>query len=94
MSTTFFQAPVCDSEGAKCLANIKINEAWCLKSCQGLVVTSFVKSSNESRIFFTDSKQLMKVKEQYDKYKIVTPIKNSKLKGLVKVAMLLVILPF
>ena len=81
MSITLFQAPLCDHKGIKCIESVEINEAQCLKRCEGLVVTSYVKSSDDSRILYADSKHLMKVKAQYDKYKILTPIKKSTLEG-------------
>ena len=63
-----FQETLCTSpQELDCVNNVKVDTSSCLKSCSGLIVTSFAKSELK-----TDLETLFPIFKEYNKYKKVT----------------------
>ena len=61
-----FQVPICQPDQLQCANEITILDEKCLKSCEGLYVTSYFKSRMDE-VSFADF--WSKVKDDYMKYK-------------------------
>ena len=59
---------MCSSRNLNCVQNIKFDTSHCIKSCSGLIVTSFSKYGDSK----TDSISLKPLVKAYDEYKKIT----------------------
>ena len=59
---------MCSSRNLNCVQNVKFDTSHCIKSCSGLIVTSFSKYGDSK----TDSISLKPLIKAYDQYKKVT----------------------